>query len=305
MFTTREERIEAERRERISRLADEFRKRVHREIARARRLLKNLDGDLEKHGSPEHWKRLGDILLANAHNATREGASLRVIDYFSEAAPEILIDADPRFSATEAAEEYFRLYQKARNGREMIFGRIAMTESKIKVSERKLSEIDEAEAAFDEERLGAILPAKKLPTETRKAKKRDAEIKGVRRFVSSDGFEILVGKGASDNDYLTTRLAAARDTWLHASDYSGSHVVIRNPNRKEISQRTLREAAALAAFYSSARELPRAAVNYTERKFVSKVKGGAPGLVRLASFKTIDVKPEVAVEKYEQDQRKV
>lgn len=299
MFTTREERVEAERRERIARLAAELRKRVGRDIARARRLLKNLNGDLEKHGSPEHWKRLGDILLANAHNAAREGGGFRVIDYFDEVGPEILIEADPRFSASEAAEEYFRLYQKARNGREMIFERIGSTESKIKGFEKKLAEIAAAETALDEERLNTIFPAKKMPTETRKAKKRDAEIKGVRRFVSSDGFEILVGKGAADNDYLTTRLAAARDTWLHAADYSGSHVVIRNPNRKEISQRTLREAAALAAFYSSARELSRAAVNYTERKFVSKVKGGAPGLVRLASFKTIDVKPEVVVEKYD------
>lgn len=299
MLITREERIEAERRERIEQLASELRKRVGRDIARARRLLQNLNGDLEKHGSPDHWKRLGDILLANAHNAVRIGESFRVIDYFDEALPEVLIEADPRSSASEAAEEYFRLYQKARNGREMIFVRIGDTESKIVELEGKLAEIDSAEAALDEERLGAILPVKKAPTETRKAKKRDAEIKGVRRFVSTDGFEILVGKGASDNDYLTTRLAAARDTWLHAADYSGSHVVIRNPNRKEISQRTLREAAALAAFYSSARELPRAAVNYTERKFVSKVKGGAPGLVRLASFKTIDVKPEVVVEKFD------
>ncbi|MBX3282734.1 MAG: DUF814 domain-containing protein [Acidobacteria bacterium] len=299
MLTPREEQIEAERRERISQLASDLRKRVNRDIARARRLLKNLDGDLEKHGSPEQWKRLGDILLANAHSAKRDGDGFRVIDYFDDVTPEILIDADPRFSASEAAEDYFRLYQKARNGREVIRERHAQTTGKIEALEEKVRAIDAAEAALDEGALRAILPAKKAPTETRKAKKRDAEIKGVRRFVSSDGFEIFVGKGAADNDYLTTRLAAARDTWLHAADYSGSHVVIRNPNRKEIPQRTLREAASLAAFYSSARELPRAAVNYTERKFVSKVKGGAPGLVRLASFKTLDVKPEVTIEKFE------
>lgn len=299
MITTRDERLEEERRERIAKFAADIRKRVKGEIARAGRLLKNLDGDLEKHGEPEAWKRLGDILLANAHSAKRDGNGFRVVDYFDDATPEILIEADPRLSASEVAEEYFRLYQKARNGREVIFERIAKTKEKIAAAEANLAEIDAAEEALDEDRLRCILPAKKAPTETRKPKKRDAEIKGVRKFVSTDGFEILVGKGAADNDYLTTRLAAARDTWLHAADYSGSHVVIRNPNRKEIPHRTLREAASLAAFYSSARELPRAAVNYTERKFVNKVKGGAPGLVRLASFRTIDVKPEVTVEKHE------
>lgn len=299
MITTRDERLEEERRERIAKFAADIRKRVKSEIARAGRLLKNLDGDLEKHGEPEVWKRLGDILLANAHTAKRDGNGFRVIDYFDDATPEIVVEADPRLSASEAAGEYFRLYQKARNGREVIFERIAKAKQKIVEAEAKLAKIDAAEEALDEDQLHSILPAKKAPTETRKPKKHDAEVKGVRKFVSSDGFEILVGKGAADNDYLTTRLAAARDMWLHAADYSGSHVVIRNPNRKEIPQRTLREAASLAAFYSSARELPRAAVNYTERKFVNKVKGGAPGLVRLASFRTIDVKPEVTVEKHE------
>ncbi|KXK02173.1 MAG: putative RNA-binding protein [Acidobacteria bacterium OLB17] len=299
MQITREERLEAERREKVVQFAAELRKRVGGDVARARRLLKNLDGDLAKHGDPEHWKRLGDILLANVSGAKREGVGFRVTDYFDASAPEIIIEADPRLSASEAAEEYFRRYQKARNGREMISGRIEATRAKIAAAEERLAEIEAAEAASDLEKLNTILPAMKAPTETRRAKKRDPKIKGVRRFVSSDGFEILVGKGAEDNDYLTTRLASARDTWLHAADHSGSHVVIRNPNRKEIPQRTLREAASLAAFYSSARQSPRAAVNYTERKFVNKVKGGAPGLVRLASFRTIDVRPEVTVEKIE------
>jgi predicted ribosome quality control (RQC) complex YloA/Tae2 family protein len=78
---------------------------------------------------------------------------------------------------------------------------------------------------------------------------------------------------------------------MHAADYPGSHVVIRNPNRKAVPQRTLLEAAQLAAFYSQGKKQTKAAVNYTEKKFVNKPKGAAPGLVRLASFKTILVEP--------------
>jgi predicted ribosome quality control (RQC) complex YloA/Tae2 family protein len=78
---------------------------------------------------------------------------------------------------------------------------------------------------------------------------------------------------------------------MHAADYPGSHVVIRNPNRKEVPQRTLLEAAQLAAFYSQGKKQTKAAVNYTEKKFVNKPKRAAPGLVRLASFKTILVEP--------------
>ena len=79
---------------------------------------------------------------------------------------------------------------------------------------------------------------------------------------------------------------------MHAADYPGSHVVIRNPNRKEIPHQTLTEAAKLAAFYSQGKAQTKAAVHYTLKKFVNKPKGSAPGLVSLASFKTILVVPE-------------
>jgi predicted ribosome quality control (RQC) complex YloA/Tae2 family protein len=80
---------------------------------------------------------------------------------------------------------------------------------------------------------------------------------------------------------------------MHAADYPGSHVVIRNPNRKEIPHRTLIEAAQLAAFYSQGKSQPKAAVHYTQKKFVNKPKGSAAGLVSLASFKTVLVEPKI------------
>ncbi len=128
-----------------------------------------------------------------------------------------------------------------------------------------------------------------------KKRKAEAAFKGARRFESSDGFEIMVGKKAQDNDFLTFRVARSLDTWMHAADYPGSHVVIRNPNRKEVPNRTLLEAAQLAAFYSSGREQTKAAVHYTQRKFVNKPKRSVPGLVSLSSFKTILVVPQVSV----------
>jgi len=88
-------------------------------------------------------------------------------------------------------------------------------------------------------------------------------------------------------------VARSLDLWLHAADYPGSHVVVKNPNRKDVPHQTLLEAAQLAAFYSDAREQTKAAVNYTQKKFVNKPRGAAPGLVRLASFKTILVVPHV------------
>jgi len=94
---------------------------------------------------------------------------------------------------------------------------------------------------------------------------------------------------------LTFRTAKSLDLWMHAADYPGSHVVVRNPNRKEIPQKTLLESAQIAAFYSQAKSQAKVAVHYTQKKFVNKPKGAATGLVSLASFKTILVEPKISI----------
>lgn len=128
-----------------------------------------------------------------------------------------------------------------------------------------------------------------------KASDRDAGIWAgrsvARRFVSSDGFTILVGRTANDNDVLTFKIAAAGDTWLHVASGSGSHVVVRNPDGAAIPRDTLRFAAALAAGYSSARDGGRTAVHVATRSEVSKPRGFAPGKVALRRYRTIQVTP--------------
>ena len=110
---------------------------------------------------------------------------------------------------------------------------------------------------------------------------------------------MLVGRNDRDNDVLTFRVARSLDVWMHAADYPGSHVVISNPSRNPVPQRTIAEAAELAAFYSQAKREGKAAVHYTQRKFVSKPPRGKPGLVRLSSFKTILVVPRCAMKRIE------
>src|SRR5207245_9674827 len=122
-------------------------------------------------------------------------------------------------------------------------------------------------------------------------------IPGTRRYLSSDDFEILVGRTSKDNDHLTFKIAKPNDLWLHAADYGGSHVVIRRPTRKEVPHQTIIQAAQLAAWFSQAKKDPKVDVHYTERKFVSKPKGAKPGLVRLQRFRNITVEPKRSEER--------
>src|SRR5205085_5778466 len=98
----------------------------------------------------------------------------------------------------------------------------------------------------------------------------------------------------ASNDELTFRIAKPSDIWLHAADYPGPHVVIRNPERRAVPQHTLFEAAQLAAFFSKARGETSAAVRYSERRNITRPKKGKPGLVLLTQFKTILVPPKEA-----------
>jgi predicted ribosome quality control (RQC) complex YloA/Tae2 family protein len=144
----------------------------------------------------------------------------------------------------------------------------------------------------DETGLGSFVEKKPAP---KTKAKQPQKISGVRRYLSSDGYEILVGRAAKDNDHLTFKVAQPNDLWLHAGDYPGSHVVVRNPTRKEIPHRTVIEAAQLAGRFSQASEDTKVVIHYTQRKFLSKPKGAAPGLVRLSRFRSITVEPKESV----------
>jgi predicted ribosome quality control (RQC) complex YloA/Tae2 family protein len=109
---------------------------------------------------------------------------------------------------------------------------------------------------------------------------------------SPDGFIVLVGRTARENDVLSLRLAAPRDFWFHVAGESGSHVVVRNPEKIDTLPRaTKRFAAGLAAGYSKARKGGRVAVHMARAGDVSKPRGLAPGKVHLRRFSTVHVSP--------------
>lgn len=272
--------------------------KVKQEIAKREKLWRKLNADLQHHGDAEQWKRYGDLILANLADAVRLDGKVLLVDYFDEDTPAIEIEIDEQLSLTEAAEKFFRRYTKARNAKTEIAKRLRELEKQISDLNLRKEQIAKAIAEKDEDFFSKISDNKAEKSSSKSKAKRDENFSGARRFISSDGLEVLVGKGSKDNDYLTFRVAKSLDFWFHAADYAGSHVVVRNPNRLEtVPPKTLLEAAELAAFYSQGKTQPKAAVNYTQKKFVNKPKGAAAGLVSLSSFRTILVEPKVGLEK--------
>ncbi len=275
------------------------RARLRKEVAQREKLRQRLKGDLESHGSADEHKRIGDLLLANIANATREGNKVSLTDYYAEGAPLVTLEVDENSTLQEEAARRFGLYAKARRASVEIAQRLAVLENELEALKARQSELEDTIGARDDAALGGFSGgAKEEETRGAKGRRKPADnVPGARRYRSSDGYEILVGRAARDNDHLTFRVARPHDLWLHAADYPGSHVIVRNPTRADIPHRTIIEAAQLAALFSQARRDAKVDVYYTPRKFLSKPKGAAPGLVRMSSFRSITAEPREGVER--------
>jgi predicted ribosome quality control (RQC) complex YloA/Tae2 family protein len=276
------------------------RARLRKAIAQRRKLEHNLLADLETHGRAEEHKRIGELLLANIGNEERSGKTVTFTDYYAENSPRIQLEMDENNTLQEEAARRFARYAKAKRAAEEISARLRTLKEELASLEARQEEMERIIAAGDEAALLAFDgdDAKQSSQPRAAAPKKSAEsVPGARRYRSSDGYEILVGRAARDNDHLTFRVARPYDMWLHAADYPGSHVLIRNPTRKEIPHRTIVEAAQLAANFSHARRDAKVNVHYTSRKFLAKPKGAAPGLVRMSSFRTIMVEPRQSIER--------
>lgn len=265
---------------------------LRKEISRRKRLLKQLESDLAENADAEQQKRIGDLLLANVGTAKRNGTTLKMIDYFAEGAPEIEIEVDEKLTVPEEASRRFKLYSRSKRARAQIAKRIKEVKAELSEWEMKREQLATSPNPTAAPQLAAAAQIK-----PRSGQRRDPRISGARRYVSSDGYEILVGRAARDNDTLTFKVAKPNDLWLHAADYPGSHVIIRNSTRKEIPHSTIIEGAQLAAYFSQASKDPKVDVHYTQRKFLSKPKGAAPGLVRMSQFKSITVAPAEAAQR--------
>jgi predicted ribosome quality control (RQC) complex YloA/Tae2 family protein len=283
---------------------------LRKKISQQKKLLQQLQKDLASHTDAEQQKRLGDLLLANLSTAKRTGNQVVLIDYFADDATSIDLEIDENLTLQEEAARRFALYSRSKRAVKQIGSRIEAVSADVAKLESQLGTLEEIIATRDDPALEAFTTAGSVRPQSTSGflsvpsavvggsrRKPEKKIPGTRRYLSSDGFEILVGRAARDNDHLTFKVAKPNDLWLHAADYGGSHVVVRNSTRKEIPHRTIIEAAQLAAQFSQARKDPKVDVHYTQRKFLSKPKGSAPGLVRLTRFKNITVEPKEEIER--------
>jgi predicted ribosome quality control (RQC) complex YloA/Tae2 family protein len=269
----------------------ELLRRLGERSRRAEGKIHSLQEQLAAAEDADRLKQFGEIILAglSRFGADFRGESLTAPDLYDPEQADVRIPLDPLKTLPENAESYFRRHRKARQAARAVPERLA-------AARRRLAETGSRIAAVDAARSPAELEAASLPAlDDRRSKPAPGPAalpadRRLRRFQSRGGRTILVGRSAADNDHLSFRVGRPNDIWCHAADYSGSHVVLQWGRKEDPPLEELRETAAVAAWYSGARQEPHADVRWTRCKFVQKIKG-VPGRVRLQQSRTIRVAP--------------
>src|SRR5262245_175173 len=255
---------------------------------REKRLLK----EQKKYEEAEGLHKTASMLTSSGMKMEQHYESVKVTDYFGDKPKDVQVPLDSTVSLRENIDRMFKRHQKAARGKGIVAQQIAEIRNKRSALEENTRRL---QAIKDWDTWLAI--ASKLrkagdPGPAAAGARPDGETRRL-RTIKVDDREILIGRTARENDELTFDVAAPEDFWFHVADYSGSHVVVRNPQKdKDLEESVLVKAAQLAAYFSQARNSSRVEVHYTKRKHVSKPRRAKPGLVRLIEFKSIKVEPK-------------
>lgn len=272
-------------RENMSALRRTLQTSVQKKLSRSERKLAEQQQDLERAKDKEKLRLYGETLLTFARQVPPGTEQVDLPDPYH---PEqlIRIPLDPRLIVSGNAQKYFRLYRKAKNTEQKADKQLVLTRSEVDYWQQLLNAIGKA----DYNQLLAIrLELEGSPQKAAATKK--PEISLPLTFHSSGKNPILVGRNRHQNDLVTFKLSSRQDTWLHAREMPGSHVLIKDapyPPPPDL----LEEAALLAAYFSKGRESPVVEVDYTAVKFVRRTPGGKPGQVLYTNYQTITVRTD-------------
>jgi len=275
-------------RDRVSQQAKDLSRFIKNELDKNERKMKKHLQTIKKAKNAAKYQKQGELLTAHMHMASKGDKKINVVDYYDPEQREITIYLDPNKTQNENAQNFFKRYRKLNTSRKIIKKEINKTKAEIEYFEQLLQQIDYASLEDVEEIREELREEGYFKKQTKQKKKKQNKPKP-KEYRASDGQSIMVGKNNRQNEYLTMKMSHRDDIWLHTKDIPGSHVVIRS---KEPSEKTLLEAAQLAAYYSKARESSSVPVDFTKIRHVRKPNGAKPGFVTYDNQKTLFVTPD-------------
>lgn len=267
-----------------------LKKTLQTRIDRLELKIKKMTLELKDAQNAEDYKIKGELLLTHLHAFSKGDSQVEVTNYYCDPPTQEWIHLDNRLEPSANAQQYFKKYNKLKTASETLLTLIKEAQNDLHYLEQTLTLLDTSDDSATVEEIRTELALQGIIKKRTVKKGKSKPSTDYRKFKSTDGFEILVGKNNHQNDTLTLKLASNKDLWLHTKDIPGSHVIIRTYG-EEPPMTTIEEAAVIAAYFSKARLSSNVPVDYTLVKNVSKPSGAKPGMVIYVKNKTTFVTP--------------
>lgn len=261
---------------RIRQKSSDLRRIVSTALERSYKKLDIQEKQLKDTEKRDKFRIYGELINTYGYNIPEGAKSFKALNYYTN--EDITIPLDPNLTPSENAVKYFNRYNKLKRTFEADSKLIEETRSEIEHLESVSTALDIAALEDDLVELKEeLIESGYIHRKTKSGKKVKVTSKPF-HYISSDGFDIYVGKNNFQNDELTFKFANGNDWWFHAKKMPGSHVLVRTEG-KELPDSTFEEAASLAAYYSKGKEQDKVEIDYCLKKEVKKPAAAKPGFV--------------------------
>lgn len=250
--------------------------------------------ELAECADKDYYKLCGDLISANMYRIQKGDSLLIAENFYDESCPEIEIKLDVRKTPSQNAQKYYGEYKKSVTAEEKLAVQIEKGEEELQYLDSVFDSLTRAVSEND------IIQLRLELREQGYIKSGSSKVKPPKalppiEYKSSDGFTVLVGRNNHQNDQLSLKFAEKSDIWLHTQGITGSHVLIVTDGETP-PDRTIEEAAVIAAVNSRGRNSTLVPVDYCLAKFVKKPSGAKPGKVIFTNYQTAFVKPDTELE---------
>ncbi len=264
---------------------------LSRTSARIERTMRVRQKELEEGKKADHYRICGELLQSNLHRAQTGMTQVTVENYYDNCAP-FTIPLRPDKSPQQNAQLYFKKYNKAKTSARVVADLIRQDQEDLSYLDSVFLALCDCETSADVDQIREELIRTGFSKNRRKNNSRSSAPSKPRKFISSTGFTILVGRNNVQNDQLTVKLSRKDDLWLHTKNIHSSHVLVVSGG-KEIDDQTILEAAAICAYYSKGKNAPKVEVDYCPVSHVKKPNGARPGMVVYENYYSVLVEPKL------------
>ncbi len=239
-------------------------------------------------------KEYGDLIQANLYQLNKGDRIAKVVNYFSQEMEEVEIELDPTLTPSQNAQRYYSDYRKADTAEKKLQALITEGEQELVYIDSVFDMLTRARTEGELNAIRGELAEQgylRRTTKNKNGKPQREEKLPPMRYRSTDGFLILSGRNNLQNDKLTLKESRNYDIWFHTQKIPGSHTIVISEGKK-VPNKTLEQAAIIAAYNSKARESSKVPVDYTYIKNVKKPNGAKPGMVIYETYETAVVNPD-------------